>query len=212
MAKGKGTGKSSYFWRNKIKNERKSPKFRFRGRVRSKGESKMRSTSAPPQKGQKWTNKIKRERTPIAKFKTKKITPKPARSSINRSKVKPSVMPRQKVLVKSTQAQQPRKTGNYLPQNNRIKQPIITKKALNLLKSRQAVVKAPEQGSPSKNLKPGISKLKNAVLKNQPVKAPAKAKVTPSKGASMLKKNATRIGNQPRPTKRVQPPVIRRGR
>lgn len=212
MAKGKGTGRGNHFWRNKIKNERKSPNFRFRGRVRSKGESKVRSSSGPPQKGQNWTNKIKSERTPTAKIQRKKATPKPVKSGINRVGVKPYVIPRQKSLTKPVKARQVTKPKETYVASNRVRQPVTNKKSIDLLKKRQAAIKTPEQGSHSKNLKAGISKLKSAALKNQPVRSTNQPNLTPSKGASMLKKNATSIGNMPRNIKKVKQPVIRRGR
>lgn len=214
MAKRKSNGKSSNYWRNKIINERKAPKARFRGRIRSKGEAKLNAKSSPPPKGQKWVNKIKRERGTLAKTKGQvKRTPQPAiKRPVKRSQVSRTFKGRQMPALKPTAARQLSKIKDKLTPTKRVSQPVASKKALNLMKKNQSVVKAPRQDSRSKISSKGISKLKSAALRTKPVKAPVTSKTTPSKGISMLKKNTGKIANQPKQVKKVKQPVIRKGR
>ncbi|MCO6490863.1 MAG: hypothetical protein J5I98_20765 [Phaeodactylibacter sp.] len=262
MAKGKGNGngKNRNYWRNKIKNERQQPKARFKGRLRSKGESRIRSKSSPPAKGKKWADKItserrapvkvsprgkkwakevKNQRKPSAKIQVKKSPVPATKNVIKPAKANRAFKPRQTPVAKPLQARRAAPIKNKITPVRRISQPVVNKNAVNLLKQRQAVVKAPSRNANPKKAAPkapklrsaalknqpakapmkakvapskGVAKLKSAAVKNQPVKAPAQSKATPSKGASMLKQSAGKIANQPKPVKRVKQPVIRRGR
>ena len=262
MAKGKGNGngKNRNYWRNKIKNERQQPKAKFRGRLKSKGESRNRSKSSPPAKGKKWADKIKSERRapvrlkprgkkwtkevksqrkPSAKIQVKQPPVPATKSAIKPAKVNRTFKPRRTSVANPPQARRAVAIKNKITPVRRISQPVANRKAGNLLKQRQAVVKAPSRNANPKKAVPkapklrsaalknqpakapvkakatpskGVAKLKSAAVKNQPVKAPTQSKATPSKGASMLKQSAGKIANQPKPVKRVKQPVIRRGR
>ena len=203
--KGSGNGKNKNYWRNKIKNEKQQPKARFRGRVKSKGEQKKSAKSAPPQKGKKWSAKIKAERGAPARAMAIKSSKSPKINSKKRFKGKSANVPK---LSNSKRTYTPpkRKKSSRIVQMRSKSIP----RSKNIKNSKSNIVKAPKPASaPS-----GISKLRSASLKNMPAKAPAKAKATPvkPKGISTFKKNTARVANQPKPVKKVRQPVIKRGR
>ena len=144
MKKGKdGNSKGSYYWRNKIKNERKPLPAKFRARIRSKGEKPNYTKSKPPVKGQKWQNKIRAERVlkplkSIGLGKTSSIVTKKRLAKIR--------MPSSKEKVKQTINLKPIKNSN-IKKNIKIQTPFkgkgivsqrLTKKRnLNQVKKRQ---------------------------------------------------------------------------
>ncbi len=203
-------GNNSFYWRKKIQNERRSSKARFKGRIRSKGETKANSRLSSSLKGQKWVSKIKAEKNIANRAQMKKAST----FRMQRNRVKPyrSFQKKQGPSLNSTDLRKATPVKNRIVSSKFQSQPITTKREVNLLKKRQAVIKTPQPAKAIESKAAGIAKLKSAALRNQPVSPSIKMSKVPSKGAMLLKKSASKIGNQPRNVKRVKQPVIRKGR
>ena len=171
MTKGNGNGKgrNHYYWRNKIKNERQPPKAKFRARLKSKGEGRVRGGFTPRKPGEKWTQMIKNRNGFYRKAQAKQY-PSPGVGKPKNRVVNKTLKPSKSPISKTPKSY---KIKNKIIPVKRISQPIASKQEISLFR-KQAVLKTPRKGKLAIPPTQGVSKLRNAAQKPQPVKAPEK--------------------------------------